>query len=289
MITCVISVFIGLILIITGIILYLFAERIPRNLLFGFRIGYTLSSKKLWVKYNRLSGIVLVFIGLVTLFLPLFISNIMVLILILLGLIIVSTITLTYMASREAKQELSFETVGLGVAGRRIWRIMPVKPSPLRIILAVLPPLLSIILTLYLLPYLPNLIPVHYDISGAPNRWDTLNDFLKITFPFIIGIECLPLIFMLVEIKAPMIFYAPRLPKKKFVNLLYDIGIMMAWLVMLVYIDILYYAINNKHIIPMTMFTVLILIVVAIILVEITWLTIRWKKNWGMLKYNSYG
>ncbi|WP_148676746.1 DUF1648 domain-containing protein [Staphylothermus marinus] len=182
------------------------------------------------------------------------------------------------MASREAGRELSFKTMGLGVVEEKIKKILPVKPSPLRILLAILPPIISIMLTLYLLPHLPNRIPVHYDINGVPNRWDTLNDFLKITLPFIVGIECLPLIFMLIESKAPMIFYAPRLPKKKLVNLLYDIGIMMAWLVMLAYIDILYYAINNKHLIPITMFTILITIIVVVIILEITRLSIKWRK-----------
>lgn len=73
--------------------------------------------------------------------LPLFTSNVMVFVLILLGLIIVSTITLSYMASREAERELSFKTMGLGVVEEKIRKILPVKPSPLRILLAILPPI----------------------------------------------------------------------------------------------------------------------------------------------------
>ena len=137
-------IIISLVLIVSGMLLYLLASRIPRNLLFGFRIGYTLSSRRLWVKYNRLSGLTLVLTGVVVLFLSMFITNLMVFILVILGMTIGSTIVLVYMASREAERELGFRAVEPGeVVGEKIRRITPVKPSPSRILFAILPPILS--------------------------------------------------------------------------------------------------------------------------------------------------
>lgn len=274
-----ISMIISFVLIITGLLLYLIANRLPRNLLFGFRIGYTLSSRKLWIKYNRLSGLALALIGLISLVLSIFIVNIIVYVYVILGMTIASYIILTYMASREAEKELSFRKVEEREEVKHvIKKIIPVKPSYLRILLAVLPPIISLITTYYLLPFLPGHIPVHYDINGVPDRWDTLDNFLKTTVPYMIGAQCITLIFIFIELKVPMIFYLPRLPKEKLVNLMYDIGIMMAWLLLLAYTDILYYAVNNKHLIPTTLVTILTIAIVTIIIIRITILWTKWKR-----------
>ncbi len=268
------------VLIITGLLLYLIANRLPRNLLFGFRIGYTLSSRKLWIKYNRLSGLALALIGLISLVLSIFLVNIMVYVYTILGMTIASYIILTYMASREAEKELSFREVEEREEVKHvIKKIIPVKPSYPRILLAVLPPIISLITTYYLLPLLPEHIPVHYDINGVPDRWDTLDNFLKTTVPYMIGAQYITLIFILIELKVPMIFYLPRLPKEKLVNLIYDIGIMTAWLLLLAYIDILYYAVNNKHFIPTTLETILTIAIVTIIIIRITILWIKWRRT----------
>ncbi len=268
------------VLIITGLLLYLIANRLPRNLLFGFRIGYTLSSRKLWIKYNRLSGLALALIGLISLVLSIFLVNIMVYVYVILGMTIASYIILTYMASREAEKELSFREVEEREEVKHvIKKIIPVKPSYPRILLAVLPPIISLITTYYLLPLLPEHIPVHYDINGVPDRWDTLDNFLKTTVPYMIGAQYITLIFILIELKVPMIFYLPRLPKEKLVNLIYDIGIMTAWLLLLAYIDILYYAVNNKHFIPTTLETILTIAIVTIIIIRITILWIKWRRT----------
>ena len=213
-------------------------------------------------------------------FLSMFITNLMVFILVILGMTIGLTIVLVYMASREAERELGFKAVEPEeVVGEKIRRITPVKPSPSRILFAVLPPILSITLTLYLLPYLPELVPVHYDINGVPDRWDTLDSFLKITFPYMVGAQCITLIFILVEAKAPMIFYLPGLPKEKLVNLVYDIGIMTAWILLLAYTDILYYAVNSTHLVPATITTALTLILIAVIIARVTLLWIKWRRT----------
>ena len=271
--------FISFTLVVVGLVLYLVACKLPMNLLFGFRIGYTLSSKRLWVKYNRLSGLTLVLAGLISLALSIFVTNTTLYTCIVLGLIVTPHILLARMASREAEIELSFREVEGGEkVERRFKKIEPVPPSRLRVLLALLPPIISLTATLYLLPLLPERIPVHYDVKGFPDRWETLEEFLKITAPYMIGLQCIALIFMVVELRAPMIFYTPRLPKEKLVNLMYDTGIMVAWTLLLSYLDLLYYSINNTHLLPMPLRAMIDVAVVAIIVARATILWVKWRR-----------
>jgi len=271
--------FISFILVVVGLVLYLAACKLPMNLLFGFRIGYTLASKRLWVKYNRLSGLTLVLAGLVSLTLSIFVTDTILYTCIVLGLIVVPHILLARMASREAEIELSFREVeGVEKIEHGFKKIEPVPPSRLRVLLALLPPVVSLTATLYLLPLLPERIPVHYDIKGIPDRWETLEEFLKITVPYVIGLQCIALIFVAIELRAPMIFYTPGLPKEKLVNLVYDTGIVAAWILLLFYMDLLYYSVNNTHLLPMLVQVAITTIVIAIMFARAAILWIEWRK-----------
>ncbi|GEM_PF-4797838 len=141
-----------------------------------------------------------------------------------------------------------------------------------------MPPIASVLTTLYLLPYLPEYVLVHFDIHGVPDRWDTLSGFLGATVPYMIGAQCITLVFILVELKVPMIFYLPRLPKEKLVNLMYDIGVMMAWILLLAYIDMLYYAVHGEHLVPAILAVALTVVVAIVIVVRISLLWVKWKK-----------
>lgn len=270
--------FISFILMAMGLILYLVACKLPMNLLFGFRIGYTLMSKRLWVKYNRLSGLSLVLIGLISLILSTFITNTTLYMCMVFGLIVVSHILLARMASREAEIELSFREAGDVRVEGRLRKIDSVIPSYPRLLLALLPPIISLIATLYFLPLLPEYVPVHYNVEGVPDRWEPLEDFLKNTVPYVIGLQCTALIFMVVELKAPMIFYVPGLSKEEIVNLVYDAGIAIAWILLLFYIDLLYYSTYNIHILPTLLQLMIAATIKAMIVARVIVMWIRWKK-----------
>jgi len=270
--------FISLTLIVVGLLLYLVACKLPINLLFGFRIGYTLMSKRLWVKYNRLSGLSLVLVGLISLILSTFITNTTLYTCIVLGLIIVSHILLAHMASREAEIELSFREVGDVRVEGRLKKIGSVAPSYPRLLLALFPPIISLIATLYFLPLLPEYVPVHYDVRGVPDRWEPLEDFLKITVPCIIGLQCTALIFMVIELKAPMIFYVPGLSKEEIVNLVYGVGIATAWILLLFYIDLLYYSTHSTHILPTLLQLIIAATIAAMIVAKLIVVWVKWKR-----------
>lgn len=57
----------SILLIGVGLIIYFIANRIPPNPFLGFRIGYAYVSRRVWVKLNRISGIVVALIGVLVL------------------------------------------------------------------------------------------------------------------------------------------------------------------------------------------------------------------------------
>ncbi len=274
---------VGLIIAISGLILIFVAKRLPVNPFVGFRIGYTYASRKIWVKYNRLAGISFFVIGLVITFLSLVIQSVSLLVAIILILVFSNIILLSFLAAREAERELGKEAFKIEETSRyidkKIMRIEPVKPSLPRLILMVLPPILSVILTIYYLPLLPDKIPVHFDIEGQPDRWESLSTFISTTLPFLIGFQFLAIIFLLVELKAPLVFYKPGLPKKEVVPVLYDIGIIVSWVMFSALIDMLYYAVNETHLVPGELFTVIMLSALAFIFIRIIMIWQKWRKE----------
>ncbi len=278
---------IGLVIAVSGLILIFIAKRLPVNPFVGFRIGYTYASRKIWVKYNRLAGISFFVIGLAIIFLSLYIQSLSLMITILLVLVFLNIVILSLLAAREAERELGREAFkieeGAKYRGKEITRIEPVKPSLLRFILMILPPILSIILTIYYLPLLPEKIPVHFNVEGQPDRWESLTAFISSTLLFLIGFQFIGVIFLIVELKAPLVFYKPGLSKKDVVPVLYDIGIIVAWVMFAALIDILYYAVNKTHLLPGELFTVIVLIMIAFIFIRVIIMWQKWRKEYKKL------
>ena len=272
---------IGLIIAVTGLILALIAKRLPVNPFIGFRIGYTYASRRIWVKYNRLAGISFAIIGLITVILSLLAVPVTLLAAILVVLVLANTVVLSFLAAREAERELGKEAFRIEKkeSVEKISRIEPVKPTPLRLVLMILPPILSLILISIYLPLLPSQIPVHFNVAGEPDRWEPLPTFTSITLPILVGFQFIAIVFLLVELKAPLVFYKPGIPKQLVVPVLYDVGIVVSWLVFLALFDILYYAVNNQHFLPNALLTIIILLAIGFILFRVFTLAWMWKKR----------
>ncbi len=272
---------IGLIIAVTGLALALIAKRLPVNPFIGFRIGYTYASRRIWVKYNRLAGISFAIIGLITVILSLLAVPATLLAAVLVVLVLASTVILSFLVAREAERELGKEAFRIEKKEpiEKISRIEPVKPTPLRLVLMILPPILSLILIPIYLPLLPSQVPVHFNVAGEPDRWEPLSTFTSITLPVLIGFQFIAIVFLLVELKAPLVFYKPGIPKRLVVSVLYDVGIVVSWLVFLALFDILYYAVNNQHLLPNTLLTLIILLMIGFILFRVFTLTWAWRKR----------
>jgi len=280
---------IGLIITVSGAIIAVIAEYLPINPFIGFRIGYTYSSKKIWIKYNRYAGISFAIIGLVIMALSLIIESITFLTIILLTTILTTTITLALLVAHESEKELGKQAYEIEKKKEqreeKIMRINPVIPSPPRLILMILPPILSIILSLYCIPLLPQKVPVHFDINGYPDRWEPLSTFTTTTLPVLIALQFIGLIIVLVELKAPLTFYKPGLPKKKVVELIYDIGIIVAWAMFIALTNTYYYATKNSHIIPTQVYTAIMLFLIAFIIIRVIKIWQEWRKALIKLSY----
>ncbi len=280
---------IGLIIAVSGAIIALVAKRLPINPFIGFRIGYTYSSKKIWVKYNRYAGISFTIIGLVIMALSLIIESITFLTIILLTTMLTTTITLALLAAHESEKELGKQAYEIEKKREqreeKIMRINPVMPSPPRLILMIMPPILSIILSIYYIPLLPENIPVHFDINGYPDKWEPLSAFTTTTLPILIALQFIGIITILVELKAPLAFYKPGLPKRKVVELIYVIGIIVAWAMFIALIDIYYYATRNSHIISTQVYTVIIVFLIVFIVIRIVKMWQEWRRELIKLNY----
>ncbi len=281
---CNIYVYIGLFTAIIGFIIYFLAKRLPVNPFVGFRIGYTYSSRRLWVKYNKLAGLTVGFIGLVMVALALVIDSAIILTIIFLSLITIDTVLLSVMASREAEEILGREAYRVEKALPTVHkptRIHPVKPGAFKLTLMILPPILSLLTTLFLVKYMPNRIPSHFNIYGLPDSYQSFEEFLYITLPLFIGLEFISLLFVFIEKHNPLIFYKPGVPKRVVVNFLYEIGIIFSWLLFLSLIDIEYYSVNNRHIINYSLINILYIILVSYALIKGLLIWKRWMKRRG--------
>ncbi len=279
---CNIYVYIGLFTAIIGFTMYFLAKRLPVNPFVGFRIGYTYSSKRLWVKYNRLAGLTVGFIGLLMMVLALIINSTIILTIVFLSLITIDTVFLSVMASREAEEILGREAYRVEKALPTVHkptRIHPVKPGAFKLTLMILPPIFSLLASLFLIEYMPDRIPSHFNIYGLPDSYQSLEEFLYITLPLFISLELIGPLFVFIEKHNPLIFYKPGVPKRVVVNFLYNIGIMFSWLLFLSLIDIEYYSINSRHIITYTLFNVLYIIFVSYALIKGLLIWKRWMKG----------
>jgi len=166
----------SILLIGVGLIIYFIANRIPPNPFLGFRIGYAYVSRRVWVKLNRISGIVVALIGVLVLVESLFFGKVLALLL-MPAQLVVATVILVECAERLAEKEL------INIPGGReteIKPIQPFKPNILHIIipLVMLGVLVGYTITLY--PQLPDKVAVHFDINGRPDRYGSKTEVLVV-------------------------------------------------------------------------------------------------------------
>ncbi len=166
---------------IAALLQLLLAPRVGPNPYFGFRIGYTFSSKRVWKRANRFMGILMT-LHAVALF-PIteicgnnwgcYLSALLI------PIIVIAIIGIIY-----ASHTLEVEKVE--VRGE----VEPVKPLEATfawkyfgVILFLI--LISMMLIAY--PSLPNMLATHFDAAGNPNGWSTKNDFYLTYILFALG------------------------------------------------------------------------------------------------------
>ena len=160
---------INLIYSIVALLQLFLAPRIGPNPYFGFRIGYSFSSRKIWSKTNRFAGILMT-IHAISLFPLILLDNIeYYIIALIVPLIIIAVVGVIY-----ASHKLEEERIKANGS------IKPIKPLETTFIWKYLRVILFLILLLMMLiayPSLPTRLAVHFDAAGNPNGWSSKNDF----------------------------------------------------------------------------------------------------------------
>ncbi len=160
---------INVIYLISALLVLFLAPKIGPNPYFGFRIGYSFSSRKVWDKTNRFAGILMT-IHALFLFPIIILNNIVYYIIALIvPLLVISIVGIIY-ASHKLEEE-RVEVKG---------PVKPIKPLETTFVWKYLGIILLLILLLMMLiaySSLPNRMAVHFDTSGNPNGWSSKNDF----------------------------------------------------------------------------------------------------------------
>ncbi len=160
---------INVIYLISALLVLFLAPKIGPNPYFGFRIGYSFSSRKVWDKTNRFAGILMT-IHALFLFPIIILNNIVYYIIALIvPLLVISIVGIIY-ASHKLEEE-RVEVKG---------PVKPIKPLETTFVWKYLGIILLLILLLMMLiaySSLPNRMAVHFDASGNPNGWSSKNDF----------------------------------------------------------------------------------------------------------------
>ncbi len=172
---------INVIYLVIGLLQLFVAPRVRPNPYFGFKIGYTFSSREVWRKTNRFAGILITIHALILLSLtPLWENNlgyyVVSLILPLVAIAVVGTI---YASHRLGEERIEIHGP-----------VKPVKPLEATFIwkyLGVILFLALIVIMLLAYPVLPDNIAVHFDASGNPDGWPNKGDFYLTYSLFALG------------------------------------------------------------------------------------------------------
>ncbi|ADD08627.1 DUF1648 domain-containing protein [Candidatus Aciduliprofundum boonei] len=179
---------INVIYLISALLVLFLAPKIGPNPYFGFRIGYSFSSRKVWNKTNIFAGILMA-IHALFLFPIIILNNIVYYIIALIvPLLIISIVGIIY-ASHKLEEE-RVEVKG---------PVKPIKPLETTFVWKYLGIILFLILLLMMLisyPSLPSRLAVHFDASGNPNGWSSKNDFYT-TYIILAGVYLALLYFII--------------------------------------------------------------------------------------------
>ncbi len=264
----------------TGIILYLIANKIPPNPFLGFRIGYAYVSRSVWVKLNRIAGLIFTLVGLLTIVESFFINYEVVLLLLPIQLI-VATILLVEYAERIAERELIKIPEG---KEEKLEPIKPFYPHILHIIvpIAMLVAFVYFAITLY--PQLPEKVAVHFNIHDIPNRYGSKTEVLATIIAAPAMVYTLLFFFIYLGVKKPVAFYKPWFKPQivyRIVNILYTLLAVVAVTITLALIDVLYYNVYGEHVLPVMIigsFTTVVILGLTLYLVVIVVMSVRKRK-----------
>ena len=262
--------FINIIYLITGILQYYLAPKIGPNPYFGFKIGYTFADREVWNKTNRLMG-KFVIIHSLLLFPTALIPDFMLYYLL---LFIIPLVAFIPFGIRYAAILLEMKSSKSEIASKR--KMEPITVGLLWSLSPLIFYLVLIAVEMITYPSLPDVIAVHFDLSGNPNGWSSKSSFILSYSLFALFAPAFSYIFIYLGKKYPMYIHPGKMRFSSDTFLKTTILSMdiTSIILILVYYTIYIYAVE-KLVVPWPWFMI---VTIILILVPIGYLAYKWRR-----------
>ena len=255
---------------VMAVLQYSVAPKLGPNPYFGLKIGYTLSSKEVWVKANKKVGYLMILHGIILIpFSVVAGDNVLLFILpFLVPLIAISIYGIWYSARL-------LETIEKSGPYSKV----PIKPIKLSLPWKISPLLLVLITVAFICvtyPSLPNVVAVHFDSSGNPNGWSSRETLVQLYFVYLATFAAVAYLLIYAGEKHPILVHSGivRIGRDGFLKagiLGFDAAI---FILLIVYVWIWGYA--NSMLVP-AYITYMIIVTLAMPLVPIGYIIYRWR------------
>ena len=259
--------------IIAGIITIIIGAKGKIIPFMGLRIGYAYVSKRLWRKYNVLTGILSIIYALILLVIGHWVNNILLIIASPLPYLAV-LIAIIFMAEREAEKE-SMKTPSRGeeIEFRKGFR----TAIPC-LIVSIISYISAISYAVMMYPELPARVASHFGPGGQPNGYMTKGSLITVTIIAILLIAGVTFFLVYLGLKKPEAFYKPYMKWDaimKSVDIMYVLLAYVNIIVSLSLVDTVYYNLEGTHILPAGAYLYVFLIPMIIFLAAITYYVVK--------------
>jgi len=234
-----------------GAVAYIVTPRIKPNPWFGFRVGYTLIDREVWVKGNKLTSKLFIADGLIFAILSLLLpEDYLLLLLILFEVSAMACIIAAIIYVDDLAEKVTGRKPG-GDSSKVIPIMLDPKTVKYPITLSIFYLILASII-LYTANFLPDTIAVHFDPWGVPNRYDSRQAFTTLFIAALSLDYAFYMVFYYLAKYKPLVFYSPRLgfSTTEFVKLLSLFFSLIFIIVGIGYTIVFTYNFYGYHIIP---------------------------------------
>ena len=200
-----ISLLLGGILVLAGIVTYIFAPRVGPNPIFGVRIGYAYANRETWDKTNRFGGMLMAMVGIGTA-----IVGFVLQLLNIAGRDATNVVVVVMLAALVAGMGwVFFYARGLAQGTSLARQLVPVKFRWAYLAPTLITLLLFIAFAVYIYPALPvDRVPSHFNLNDQPDGWQSRNEFIATFLGMSVLFLLLNVLIVFVAAREPMISFS---------------------------------------------------------------------------------
>ena len=239
----------------------------------GLRIGYAYVSKRLWRKYNVLTGVISIIYALVLLAIGQWVNDILLILASPLPYLAI-LIAIIFMAEREAEKE----SMKIPSRGEEIQFRKGFRTAIPCLVVSLIAYISAISYAIIMYPELPSRVASHFGPGGQPNGYMTKESLITVTIIAIILIAGVTFFLVYLGLKKPEAFYKPYMKWEAIVKSIDVMYVFLAYvniIVSLSLVDTVYYNIEGTHILPAGAYLYVFLIPMIIFLAAITYYVVK--------------